>query len=191
MKMFPENTAAQKWYASGVLKEADHSRLVADIENIALAAGIAPAFIAEPLAKHCGKGEEEWLTQYLRGNPQMRYGMVYCGHKEKLIARMMAICGCLLRNHVNARVVMLRDLIAELKTGESPDETCLLVPNFHRSADGGGGLFENELATLMGFTMDRIIRARPLIVSIKSMELLRAEYGTEFHELLSNLLLFK
>jgi hypothetical protein len=186
-----ENAAAQKWYASGVLKEADHSRLVADIENIALAAGIAPAYIAEPLAKHCGQQEEDWLTRYLRGHAAAQYGLVYIGPSEKLISRMMAVCGCLLRNHVNARVVMVRDLLAELKAGAMPDETCLLIPNFHRSAKKGGMLFDHELAMLLGFTMHRIIRARPLVVSVHDLDAFSNDYGSDFLELLSRLLFLK
>lgn len=120
-------------YASGVLKEAVHGRLVQDIANYARDAAIQPHWIWQALSPVQFTSEEiSFIRRFRFHAGEGCSGLVYTGNHPELDPedRMSAIAGALLRNFVRARVATVNEVVADAERNEVPDVSALLIPNF-------------------------------------------------------------
>lgn len=122
-------------YKSGVLKPDVHDRLVADIDRIAQIARVPKKMIWTPLSENAGSEEVAYVTGFRRmSSADKSAGLVYTGPSSPL-TRMQAMCGALVRNFIDARVMTLQEVLGELKFGGAIDCTCLLIPNFYEGKE--------------------------------------------------------
>lgn len=122
-------------YESGVLNKDVHERLVLDIDRIAQIARVPKKMIWTPLSKNAGPQEIAYVTGFKRlANAEKSAGLLYTG-KTSPLTRMQAVCGALVRNFIDARVMTLQEVLAEIKFGGEIDCTCLLIPNFYEGKD--------------------------------------------------------
>ena len=120
-------------WATGVLDEQRHKRLVLQKEKYAADAGIAPHFIWTPLAETCPTAEEQaWVKRYKLHRSEGFSGLLYLGDQfdPTIEVRMSGIAGALVRNFIRARMMSMETVYQHMKGGEAPQATCLLLPTF-------------------------------------------------------------
>ena len=119
-------------YASGVLDKEVHGRLVADLDRFAAAANIQKRWVYTPLADTCGADEIDWVRRFKFHAGEGTAGLCYVGNDPSfdMETRMAAIAGALTRNFIYARLMTLNELMEAVNAGDTPDMSCLLVPNF-------------------------------------------------------------
>ena len=122
-------------WATGVLDETRHKRLVMQKEKCASDAGIAPHFIWTPLAETCPTDEEQsWVKRYKLHRSEGFSGLLYLGDQfdPTIEVRMSGITGALVRNFIRARMMSMETVYQHMKGGEAPSATCLVAPDLHR-----------------------------------------------------------
>jgi hypothetical protein len=170
------NKAAEKpshpAYQTGVLNPEVHARLVADIDRIALDAGIPKRWIWTPVADVLEDHEVEWLRTFRR---QEKAGRAYIGlsFTPDLETRMAAMAGALVRNFIRARVMTANQVIDALADKAMPHLTCLLIPNLY--AESGQPQWRVNL--LHDLLIDRRNRELQTVVGVTSVKDLERDYG--------------
>ena len=176
-------------YASGVLEPETHARLVLDIENYARDAGVQPRWIWTALAETVGKAEVEYVRQYKsHGQADGVKGMC-CVRKDDHCdpaTRMAAIAGALVRNFIRARVMTLGVVLDMLATRDTPDATCLLIPNFFQAKAEGGSIAPWQIGALFDLLLQRSQTGSQTIVYVTDMKALSTEYGVAFADLFTD-----
>lgn len=159
-------------FASGVLDPAVHHRLIEDADRVLRVAGLSSAHLSglwTPLSETCGKTEIKWLSGLHENAAEGILGLLLAGeYSPPIEARMVALTCCLLRNHIDARLVTLRDVLVD-----DPDPTVLLIPNFHTR----GRLRAFEVGNLTDVVMGRYKRGTHTVVGMPSWLDMEAEYG--------------
>ncbi len=173
-------------YASGVLEEKHHGRLVADLDNYARDAGIQPHWIYKPLAKTCGEGVIEWTRRFRFHKLEGHSGLAMIGGKNVDWSDCMsAIAGALVRNFIRARVITVSRLMDEIEGNEPPTNyTCLLIPNFYIGKKQGGHLPEWRASLLLDFLLERHTAGKQTVLSVSNISNLSQEYGDGFTKLI-------
>lgn len=124
-------------WATGVLQPEHHDRLVANIDQIAMRAGLGVA------NKHMiwttaelQKAEMQWCEAAVRmartqeAWDQNVLGICYTVDQQAAEAKMLAMTGLLVRNFVDARCMSRMDVVAERKANGSIDASVVMVPDF-------------------------------------------------------------
>lgn len=167
-------------FKSGIMDKEYHSRLIADLENVSMVAGIPPSMVWSRLSEYCGQHEIDWV-KHMRDDQSA--GMVYVGVYDVPVEdKMMAIAGALLRNHIDARMMIVQDVIAALKDGDMPFPKVLLIPNFCLDKKNGGDIPTWEVSQLMGLLLSRMARGKKTILYVGSMTSLEIQYGSAFRK---------
>jgi hypothetical protein len=168
------------YYASGVLNPDVHARLVANIENIAADVGIQSHWITAPLIDTCGPQEIEWTRQFKFHAVNHRSGLVLTGRhaQPSPVNRMAAIAGALTRNFVACRVTTLNAMLALVMSGEMPDVSCLLVPNFFTGKAPTGGASPGwRTALLLDALLERHAKGQQTVLYVSDEVSMGMEYG--------------
>lgn len=178
-----KNTTQEFFLKSKVLSKERHERLIANIDNFAATAGITPAAITKRMSESCTTEEIEWVRTCARPNDS---GLCFVGPKFNPMVpdKMVAITAALLRNYVDARVMMALPVVNMLQKDDMPDPTFLLIPNFCLAKDAGGHLAPWQSTALLGLLLDRISRGRKTIIYVNSMHDLEVQYGEPFKALI-------
>ncbi|MEY9560500.1 hypothetical protein [Sinorhizobium fredii] len=174
-------------YASGVLQEEHHSRLVADLENYARDAGIQPHWIWTPLPETVSDAEVAYLKNFRRHAVDGQIaGIAYCGKPVGVAIeqRMAALAGCLVRNFVRARLMTVGQVLDHLAKGTLPDLSCLLIPNFFLRQDEGGHIAAWQVQSLFDLLMARRVQGQQTILYVSDSKLLGKEYGLAISRLI-------
>jgi hypothetical protein len=172
-------SAVMQAYDSGVLSPVDHSLLVRNLEHYARKANILDSMILNKMSNFsCTPAEIDYVRMIKRLSDQGVFGMVYHG-KETLpvTTRMMAIAGACLRNFVDAKVMVLQDLLSHLKEGNPPEERVLLIPNFFINRADGGKIAEWHIAELLGLLYSRMTKGQQTFLYVSDFESLQKTYG--------------
>lgn len=168
-------------YESGVLDEAEHNQLVANLDLILSRAGIAGhrEAVWTALSEVCGEREVEWVTNLWDHAPAGRFGLVYDMEKiPNALARMVALTGCLVRNFVSARLVTLSQAVQEQKDEEHLDSEVLLIPNFFAPADARDTpAWRRTLIHELVF--NRMMAGQQTVVGISDSGFLAEHYGKQ------------
>lgn len=172
-------------YATGVLVEEVHHRLVADIEHIAEDAAIQPHWIWTPLNEVAGDSVVSWVKGFRKHHMSGVTGLVLYGPKpQKALAHMSAIAGALLRNFIHAQVMTSAQVYDRLKNGDPPNPTCLLIPNFFLGESHGIKLASWEIAALQDLLMERHLRGASTVVYATNLDAMASEYGSAVSQLI-------
>lgn len=122
----------------------------------------------------------EWFKGMKHGK---ECGVVYVGLENSKVPiedRMLAMTGAFLRNYVNAKFMVVQDVLLQLKKGEMPECTVLLIPNFCLSKGDGGHIASWEVSSLLGLLYSRLGKGLKTVLYVSSMESLVAQYGKPF-----------
>lgn len=169
---------------SGLIDEAAHVQLLADIDGYTRTAGIQPQYVWTSVTNYCGEDEVayvETIKDSLVKHEGSELGMLYVGDIEgaSINERMMSIAGVCLRNYINAKVMTVQDVLIAMKTDTLPSNvSVLLIPNFFSSRKDGGRIAEWEVANLLGMLYKRQQEGKHTILHVSNMKELKAEYGT-------------
>ena len=179
-------------FEHGVLDEERHARLVSDLDNVALTAGIFgyPEFVWMPLSDTCGAAEITWIEHHKNvqdGNytGKRTFGGVYTGQVKDpdVMVRMMALAGCFVRNFVDARVITRQVLMERLDQGDEPDASVALIPNFFDVQKGGKSpLLDWKISQLQGWLLHRFQRGLGTVLYVSNMSLLGNLWGTDMRD---------
>ncbi len=171
-------------YATGVLVEEVHHRLVADIDHIAETAAIQPKWIWTPLAESVDDAVVKWVKGFKKHSQTNNSGLCLTGPKPQQAAlQMSAIAGALLRNFIDARVITTAQVYDRAKSGEIPNPTCLLIPNFFLGESHGIKLASWEIAALQDLLFDRHMRGQSTVIYATSYDAMAKEYGSAIAQL--------
>ena len=174
--------AYQNPYASGVLQKNVHARIVADLPNIAAEASIRPEMIYTPLAQVCGEHEVEWVRRFKHHVAAGSAGLCLVGTDPSpdVETRMAAIAGALLRNWVRARVMTVNTLLELVEDKQTPDHTCLCIPNFMSQKVKQGGTAGWKIDNLLDALVQRQVRSLATVIYVPDMSAMVVEYGKGF-----------
>ncbi len=166
-------------YESGVLDPSVHGRLVANLEGYARRANIMEPMILHKMSQFdCSKEEIQYVKTLRSAAQKGLYGLVYHGKETKpVMTRMMAVAGACLRNFLDAKVMTIQELLADIKAGEPPDATALLVPNFFIERAEGGRIADWHIAELLGVLYARMARGQQTFLYVSDFDALRKTYG--------------
>jgi hypothetical protein len=162
---------------NSVLDPVAHDRLIKDIAHVSAVANIPQAFIQQSIVGVCDPTEIQWVKKF-RMYRETRAGLVLQSKTEAEV-HCMAICGALVRNFIDARVVSLSTLLEGAKTGNAPDPTVLIIPNFFQESLGKN-LPAWRVAELYDLLLSRYTAGRPTVVAIDNMDAMGAAYGSSF-----------
>lgn len=169
-------------FDSGLLSRDYHDRLIADLENIVKRAGVPVSAVWSRLSQLCDADcDYEWVRA-------MRFsedgGMAYIGKPKgaSVEDRMRGIVGACLRNYTNARMMTVQDVLARLKSGDMPDPTLLLIPNFCMDKADGGDIPTWQVSELLGLLIERASMGKKTVLYAPSWTALEKQYGTSFCE---------
>ncbi|MCO5157895.1 MAG: hypothetical protein M9945_14295 [Aquamicrobium sp.] len=176
-------------YKDGVLVKEHHERLVADIDNFALDAGIKPHWIYRPLPDDFTKREIDYLKafrKHIAGATGVS-GIVYSGPNGagKMERRMAAMAGALVRNFIRSRVMTLGTVLDLLASKQMPEITCILIPNFFYTQAEGGTIASWQTSALLDFLSHRQVTGQQTVLYASNKDSLRKEYGLGFGAMIS------
>lgn len=175
-------------YKTGLLNPDKHYMLVRDLRKYSEVAGISEKYIYTSLSNHCSETEIKWMQNFHSYHASETHGMIYSGQfKESIFQKMATLTGCFLRNFVDARIIMLSDVIKSIYDN-SFDPTVLMIPNFYMNGTERGGvkLFDRDRQNLFGFMMDRSNRGKCTILYVENMDKMAIDYGEGFVKLFKN-----
>ena len=176
-------------YATGILDPARDERLVAGLAKFSRDAGIQPHWVWTSIKGVVGSEESNYLRAIRRHKAQgTRTGLCYVGSENAsdISDRMCAVAGLLTRNYLRALVITAGVLLERVQAGDTPDQDCLLIPNFFLPKNDGGGVAPWHVAMLYDVLLQRVASGQQTIVFVASMEGLAHQYGPSFAHLLKS-----
>lgn len=153
-------------YAPGKLVLGVHEPLVARLEEFADKAGIPPAFITG--AQYALTDfERDYLVGFRRLHHTGALGLIYSGtHSPDVLDRTRSIVGALVRNYIDARLVMRDELVTLLFNGKNgPQEPLVAVPDFHAE-----GIPTSAAQSLKSWLTGRMARGRQTVLGFPSVK---------------------
>lgn len=169
-------------------KEGVHARLIQDMEHICFTAGVAPKFVEHSMVGIAQEPEVEWFKKFNKEKGE-HSGLMFHGGTD-VQTRMMALCGALVRNFIDARLVTLASLVPLKESKEASvdpmEPTVLLVPNLHVKTHGGKPLAAWQIQILYDAMISRMTMNKQTVVFVESLESLGQDYGVLFRELLES-----
>lgn len=166
----------------------EHSLLVKNLEHFAQRANIQDSMILKKMsAFKCGTDEIAYVKGLKKWADKDIYGMAYVGKETSpVMTRMMAVAGACLRNFVDAKVMVLQELLSDIKEGHPPDVQVLLVPNFYIAREDGGKIGEWQIAELLGLLYSRMTKGYQTLLYVSDFASLRKTYGDPIANHLEN-----
>lgn len=160
--------------AVAVLDDKIHSRLIQNLDEVALMAGVPKFMLKTSAAQYCSEDELEWLKSFRKYRAAGNVGWVYTGTpKSPIELKFMAMAAALVRNFIDARVVPVSELIVE---GEGPNPSVLFVPNFYTVAEGKP-LASWQLQQLHSLLLRRFVAQKVTVLYVQSLDKMETHYG--------------
>lgn len=164
---------------NSVLDKDRHARLIADLDHVCTVANVPKSFVHQSMKAHCDAQEIDWVVNF-RLYRQTHAGLMMVARSNP-DSRCMAICGALVRNFIDARVVPLNTLLMDLDNSVVPDPTVLVIPNLY-VAQVGKAFPAWKIQQVYDLLLQRFTSSRPTVVSVESMAGLESAYGSAFAE---------
>lgn len=166
-----------------MLDAKEHSRIIADFEGVCSKAGIQGHFLYESMKKFCGDKEVDWVTHFWKHKAAGLPGIVLNGVQNPS-TRCQAIAAALVRNYIDARVVLTNTLVDALVEGSIPSPTVLLIPNLYVAAMCKT-IPPFKVQALYDVLLDRSIKGKPSVVYVEDLKGLVGVFGTPFRDFLN------
>ena len=165
-----------------ILDAKEHSRLIANSEQVCIQAGIQSHFLYESMVNHCGADEIEWVVKYWDHKTAGHLGLLL-HHVARPDTRCQAIAAALVRNFVDARVIPVNTLIDAMMNEGVPSPSVLLIPNLYMTMMSKHAPAWRT-AALYDLLLERSIRGKPSVVYVEDMKGLAKMYGPPFRDFL-------
>lgn len=175
---------AEQALKSDVIDPQEHARLIKEIESVARRANIPVQMVWTSMTKFCTEDEVEYVREFRRMRAKGAFGLVYVGtvpdgHK-RIIDRMSAVAGALIRNKINAQVMMVGDVIREQQAGTLPNPTALLIPNFYDASSADIPKWRS--GALLDMLYSRQQEGAQTFIYVSDWKKMEADYGSSFGE---------
>lgn len=154
-----------------------HARLIQDLDHVCTVANVPKSFVHRSMKSYCDADEIDYVVNF-RIYRQSYAGMVIIG-KSNPDTRCMAICGALVRNFIDARVVPLNTLLDSMESSVVPDPTVLIVPNLFVQ-QVGKALPAWKIQQVYDLLLSRFTSNKPTVVAVESLAGLQQSYGLAF-----------
>lgn len=166
-----------------ILDEEFHSRLIQNLDEIALTANIPVYLIKRSAKEFCTLNELDWLRGIKLHSGEGSAGLCIVGEQALPIdTKMMALGAALLRNYIDARVVPITDLVeAGTDMSSVPSPTVMLVPNFFIPS-GGKPLAGWNIQALHSILLSRFAAGKQTVLYVRDMPELLKVYGQGIHD---------
>ena len=163
---------------SGLIDPKEHSMLLADLDHWARQAGIPEKFVFSSLTDYSEDPQELRYVSSLLEPDLEHVGMIYVGAVPgaSVNERMMAIAGVCLRNYINAKVMVLYDVLEALRNGDMPSPTVLLIPDFY----DGSSIAEWQSSGLLGLLYKRQQEGKQTVLYVNNIKTMATDYGKPF-----------
>jgi len=167
----------------GVLKEEVHGSLVKNMDKISVATGVPAKYIYTEDNGVCNAKESDWLLHCRKYRQEGYGGLILTGtefvHSPE--EKMMVMGGKLIRNFIDARLVIVQELLEEMKDADIDSSDVLLIPNFF-IAKKGTSLPDWQVNLLQGLLIKRLCQQNLTVLYVQSMEELKKAYGQSMHD---------
>jgi hypothetical protein len=179
-------------YTPGVLNPETHGRLVAEIENISRQTHVPKKYIANSLTKWLSPDEVTIVRSMPSWSDTGLRGLVYSG-SFSAHDRLLAICGCMIRNFTDARFLTVHQLIDGVKADDHlRNVSVIAVPDLYVSLQNGkSGLSPWQVSDLYDILQTRVSSDLVTLGYIDNMQRLKSDYGEAFAALMSNFRILK
>jgi hypothetical protein len=169
----------------GILDKDHHARIIQDVTGVCETANIQVRYLTTSMVPYCTADDVLWVKNFWhrKQRPAGWPGIVYIG-VPSAPTRFNAICGALLRNYLDARVLPFNILLDSYENGAVLNPHVLLMPNAYLTASGKAiPSYRSQL--LLEILMTRAAQDRPSILYVESLVGLRTVYGAPFADLLT------
>lgn len=156
-----------------------HARLLQDLEHVCTVANVPRMFVHQSMKAHCDAQEIDWVVNF-RMYRETTAGLLIVG-KPNPDTRSMAICGALIRNFIDARIVPLNTLMDSIESSVVPDPTVLIIPNLFVT-QVGKALPAWKIQQVYDLLLSRFTKNKPTVVAVEHSENLRTAYGQAFSQ---------
>ena len=169
----------EKYYEPGILDPSYHMQLVESMDKWARIARVPKFFIYKTsMTLYCGESEIDYVKDFREHSDNNIAGLMFHGPNITNVEdRMFAMAGAFLRNHVNAQVIPLYDLLQGVKNGEAPSASVVFVPNFWLPKTGGGDIPDWQSSMLTSWLLDRFASGTQTVLYAKNLKEMGASYG--------------
>lgn len=162
-----------------ILDPVEHHRLMADMESVCQTANVPPQYIHHSMGEWCKEGEIDWVRNFHQYR-EKKAGLVLHG-RDHPANRCMSICGALLRNFIDARLVQVNTLTDQSKKDELPNPTVMIIQNLYIHTTGKA-MTSWQIQTIYDILISRMTANRPTVMYVESMSSLASAYGPVFHD---------
>ena len=162
-----------------VLDPQRHARLIQDLDHVCTVANVPKSFVRSSMKNYCDAQEIDWVVNF-RVYRNTHAGLVLQGLSNP-DTRCMAICGALVRNFLDARVVPLNTLLDSMESSVVPDPTVLVIPNLFVT-QVGKTLPSWKIQQVYDLLLGRFTANKPTVVAIDSLSGLHSAYGAAFSQ---------
>jgi hypothetical protein len=172
--------------ADSILNAEHHKRLIADMEHVCQTANVPASFVHRSMKGIVTQPEIDWVVNFNANRNNGVAGLLLIGsvHAE---TRMMAMCGALLRNFIDARIMPLNTLLALQEKDVLPEPTVLFIPNlFLRSTGKSMGIPPWKIQVIYDVLLQRFTSGKPTVLFVEEMEGMAQAYGQVFADHLSS-----
>lgn len=167
---------------NSILDKDRHKRLIEDMPHVCATANVPQHFVHQSMKGVATESDIDWVVNFNAYRSKGLAGLALVGVKSPE-TRMMAICGALLRNFIDARVLPLNTLLALHEKGVLADPTVMFIPNLYlRSATGSQGLPQWKVHTIYDILLNRFSSGKTTVVFAEDMDALGMAYGQVFKE---------
>lgn len=168
-----------------VIDNTYHQRLMADKVRVCEVAGLQPKYLLESMTTYCGDAEVEWVKHFPRHKAEGMPGLILTSMNNP-DARCQAICGALIRNYVDARVIPMNTLLEmhEAGAGEALVPSVVLIPNMF-VATSGKGLPAWKVQILYDMLLARSTQSKQTVAYVEDFDGLTKLYGKPFADFLT------
>lgn len=162
-----------------VLDSVRHARLLADFDHICAIANVKPQFVHSSMKHQCDADEIDWVVNFRMYRSTLA-GLVIV-EKTDSQDRCYAICGALVRNFIDARVITLNNLLDAVTDKSVPEPTVMVIPNLYVPS-----LPAWKSSLLYDVLLSRFTANLPTVVAVESMSKLQSLYGKAVHQHLTS-----
>ncbi len=165
---------------TGILDPEYHGRLIETLDDVLRQANVQRQFVINTASNWCTPAEIAWLSSIR--DPELSKSGLVLSRRHNPLATMAAMTGALLRNYIDCRVILTRELM-EMQPREV---TVVAVPNFYLHSSNAGKVAAWESPLVLEWLYARFNADKKCILYVENMDALRAEYGNEIYEFLIN-----
>jgi len=165
-----------------MLDPVEHSRIIADEQQVCTTAGVQARFLRSSMTGFCGPDEVEWVKKFWQHHAEGMPGLVLEGISRP-DTRCQAIAGALVRNFIDARVIPLNTILNMASDGGVPSPSVLLIPNLFMSAMGKN-VPAWRIQILYDLLLERSTQGKESVVYVEDLKSLVHVYGVPFRDFL-------